>query len=770
MSSGVYETGAALKRWGSAYSSFVYRFRLSGLTRIIVDLTDDMATFGTVAAFGLLAFALPPFSGTGDIWNKGREYAITFTDDNGEIIGRRGIRQDDAIPLEDIPPHVIKAVLATEDARFYQHFGVDIIGTLRAIVQNAKANDVVQGGSSLTQQVAKNLFLSPERTIQRKVHEAFLALWIEARLSKDEILKLYLDRSYLGGGNYGVEAAAQYYFGKSIRDVNLSEAAMLAGLFKAPSKYAPHVSIDVARARANVVLYRMLDVGFITQGQLMQARREPAELVGSPAIASPDWFLDKAYADTLALIEEKGITSDFVIEVKTTIDSKLQRAAQAAVNQAVDTQGPIYHATQAAIVTMTPDGAIKAIVGGRDYENSQFNRATDALRQPGSSFKPFVYLTALMNGYTPDTMVVDGPVSVGNWAPRNYTGKYAGRVSLTRALAHSYNSIPVKLSLDFGRKAIIETAHKVGIQAELETWPPMVLGTSAMTLLDLTTGYATFAQGGVVTKPYTITEIRRPNGEVIYSRSQDNIPRIQAVPEEKVAELNHMMNAVVESGTGTRAFLGFTPQAGKTGTNQSYRDAWFIGFTAHYVTGVWFGNDDFTEMKKVTGGLLPAQTWKEVMLQAEQTQVAAALPGVPLDERYARYAAEHAPKVEIVAEAPTGTEADVNATTTVVSDATAIAADTSPPAVVVPDKQKKAKPTRTRQRVAATEEDVEIVKPKRSRDPVVEAISDMFGLFGDDDEDERPAKRTKRQKRGDTLVLPETNTRKKKRYLFGNDD
>jgi penicillin-binding protein 1A len=765
VSSGVYETWAALRRWGSAYSSFVYRFRLSGLTRIVVDLTDDMATFGTVAAFGLLAFALPPFSGTGDIWNKGRAYAITFTDSNGEIIGRRGIRQDDAIPLEDIPPAVIKAVLATEDARFYQHFGVDIQGTLRAIVQNAKANDVVQGGSSLTQQVAKNLFLSPERTIQRKIHEAFLALWIESRLSKDEILKLYLDRSYLGGGNYGVEAAAQYYFGKSIRDVNLSEAAMLAGLFKAPSKYAPHVSMDIARSRANVVLYRMLDVGFITQGQLMQARREPAELVGSPSLASPDWFLDKAYADTLALIEEKGITSDFVIEVKTTIDAKLQREAQAIINQAVDTQGPIYHATQAAVVTMAPDGAIKAIVGGRDYENSQFNRATDALRQPGSSFKPFVYLTALMNGFTPDTMIVDGPVSIGNWSPRNYTGKYAGRVSLTRALAHSYNSIPVKLSLAFGRKAIIETAHKVGIQAELETWPPMVLGTSAMTLLDLTTGYATFAQGGVVTKPYTVLDIRRPNGEVIYSRENDHIPRIQAVPEEKVAELNLMLNAVVESGTGTRAFLGFTPQAGKTGTNQSYRDAWFIGFTAHYVTGVWFGNDDFTEMKKVTGGLLPAQTWKEVMMQAEQTQVAAALPGIPLDERYARYAAEHSAKVEIVAEAPTGTaaEADSAGQAEVVSDASSSTA-----AVIVPAKPRKVKPTRTRQRVAATEEDVVVVKPRRSRDPVVEALSDMFGLF-DDDDDERPAKRTKRQKRGDTLVLPETNTRKK-RYLFGSDD
>src|SRR6185503_13605501 len=265
-----------LRRAAQAYSVFVDRFRISGIKRIFIDLIDDGATFGMFFGLALLMFALPPFSGTGDIWNLGRQYAVTVTDINGEIIGRRGIRQDDAIPLEDIPPHVINAVLATEDARFYQHFGVDVIGTLRAIVQNAKANDVVQGGSSITQQVAKNLFLSPEKTIQRKVHEAFLALWIESRLSKDEILKLYLDRSYLGGGNYGVEAAAQYYFGKSIRDVDLAEAAMLAGLFKAPSKYAPHLSIEQARARANVVLYRMLDAGFITQGQLVQARREPA--------------------------------------------------------------------------------------------------------------------------------------------------------------------------------------------------------------------------------------------------------------------------------------------------------------------------------------------------------------------------------------------------------------------------------------------------------------------------------------------------------------
>lgn len=767
VSSGVYEFFDALRRSASAYSSFVHRFRLSGPKRMAIDLLDDMGTFGVVACLGLLAFALPPFSGTGDVWNKGRDYAITFTDENGEIIGRRGIRQDDAIPLEDIPPHVIKAVLATEDARFYQHFGVDVFGTFRAIIQNARANDVVQGGSSITQQVAKNLFLSPERTIQRKVHEAFLSMWIEARLSKDEILKLYLDRSYLGGGNYGVEAAAQYYFGKSIRDVNLAESAMLAGLFKAPSKYAPHVSMQQARARANVVLYRMLDAGFITQGQLVQARREPADLVNSPAVASPDWFLDKAYADTLALIEARHITGDYVIEVKTTINAKLQEAAQRIINKSLDTDGPQYHATQAAVVTMATDGAVKAIVGGRDYENSQFNRATDAMRQPGSSFKPFIYLAALLNGYTPDSVVLDGPVSVGGWSPRNYTGKYGGRVSLTTALAKSYNSVPVRLSQDFGRPAIIETAHKVGLKAELETWPPMVLGTSAMTLFDITTAYGTFATGGIVLNPYTVLEIRRPNGDVIYSRDKEPKEEpVHAVPEEKIAELNQMMNAVVESGTGRRAFLGFTPVAGKTGTNQSYRDAWFIGYTAHYVTGVWFGNDDFTPMNKVTGGLMPAGAWHDVMLWAEQPQVGAALPGLPLEQKYIQYAMENpaAPLEEVPDMSADDTIADASAeappeqSAAVEPDdgkpATAKAAAADPRVKVTkPPKRRKAAPQ-------PTEEDVAIVRPRESDDPVVNVLRDMFSIFGSNDDD---GKAKRRKKKDTVLVLPDANTKKKRK-------
>jgi penicillin-binding protein 1A len=734
VSSGVFEAWDWLKRCGSAYSSFLYRFRISGLRRVLVDLLDDVATFGTVFAFCLLAYALPPFSGTGDVWNRGREYAVTFTDTNGEIIGRRGIRQDDAITLEDIPPQMIKAVLATEDARFFDHFGVDIIGTLRAIVHNARSSGGKQGGSSLTQQVAKNLFLSPERTIRRKVHEAFLSLWIEARLSKEEILKLYLDRSYLGGGNYGIEAAAQYYFGKSVRDVNLSESAMLAGLFKAPTKYAPSANIEAAKARANVVLYRMLDAGFITQGELLQARREPAQVIAQNNINSPDWYLDWAYKDTLAILDQQKLVSDFVIEVKTTIDMKLQTASQTILNDVVDTDGVNYNFTQAASVTMAPDGAVKAIVGGRDYEDSQFNRATNAERQTGSAFKPFVYLTALLNGYTPDKIVLDAPVSVGNWSPKNYTAGYSGRVSLVYALAHSLNSVTVRLMLDVGRPAIIATAHLVGIQGELETWAPMVLGTSSLTLMDLTHGYSTFAAGGKLSPTYTVLEIRRPNGDVIYDRQKFAKPAEQVVPEEKIAELNSMLREVVKSGTARKADLGFAPQGGKTGTNQSYRDAWYVGFTAHNVTGVWVGNDDFTPMEKVTGGLIPAPTWKRIMEVAEAGLQPASVAGIPLDDTYTAVASvEPDIKLQPVVDETSGVATDPASAATGTDTTTDGAADTS--ADVTTDTN------------AAT-----------NGDGVAVVLNDMFSLFEKDKAPKRPAKVKRVKAQDQPLVLPRANT------------
>jgi penicillin-binding protein 1A len=699
----LFEISDGLRRRAMAYAVFLDRFRIRGFRRVLVDILDDGATFTMFAGIGLLMFALPPFSGTGDIWNLGRQYAVTFTDITGEIIGRRGIRQDDAIPLEEIPPHVINAVLATEDARFYQHFGVDVVGTFRALVENAKANDVRQGGSSITQQLAKNLFLTPEKTLRRKINEAFLALWIEARLSKDEILKMYLDRSYLGGGTYGVEAAAQFYFGKSIRDVNLSEAAMLAGLFKAPSRFAPHANVADSLARANVVLYRMLDSGFISHGELLAARRDAPRVISQSLYYSPDYFLDYAYAETLALIESQGLQSDYVIEVKSTAELGLQQAAQRIINEAIDTEAPAYRATQAALVSMELDGAVKALVGGRNYEDSQFNRATDALRQPGSSFKPFVYLAALLAGYTPETRVNDAPVSIGNWSPGNYTGKYVGRTSLTRALAESYNSVPVHLMKDIGRQPIVDTAHRVGLQSTLLTVPSLPLGTNEVTLLDMTDAYVTFANGGKVVRPYTVLEIRRPNGDLIYSRPQGTQPP-QVVPPEKISELNVMMSEVVKQGTGRRAMLGFTPAAGKTGTNQSYRDAWFIGYTGHYVTGVWFGNDDFSEMKRMTGGTLPAATWKKYMMVALQDKQPADLPGVPVDDTHRRFVAEKQGTEELPLALGGGTKP----------------AGAPAPAVAA----------------AASDlgesggESVAVITPPAASDGVVNVLQDMFSFFG----------------------------------------
>jgi penicillin-binding protein 1A len=644
VSSALFEVWAFFKRAASAYSSFIYKwFAVRGLRRAVFGVIDDSVTFGTVFAFGLLAYALPPFSGTGDVWNRGREYAVTFTDESGALIGRRGIRQDDAIPLDDIPPHVIKAVLATEDVRFFDHFGVDVIGTLRAVVRNARS-DKVQGGSSITQQVAKNLFLSPERTIQRKIHEAFLSMWIEARRTKEEILKLYLDRSYMGGGTYGVEAAAQFYFGKSIRDVSLQEAAILAGLFKAPTSYAPHRNPEAALGRSSVVLYRMLDAGYISQGELIQARRNPPRIVAAKDSTSPDWYLDYAYEDTLDVLEEQGLQKEFVIEVKTPVDRKLQAESQAIINDVLNTEGSLGNFSQGASVTMATDGAMKAIIGGRDYETSQFNRATQAERQSGSSFKPYVYLAALLQGHTPSDVMVDGPVSIGGWSPGNYKDKYSGSVTLQTALAKSLNSIPVKLMLEMGGRAgvkkISDVTHLVGVQGELDTYVTMVLGTSALTLMDLSTGYATFAAGGKLAKPYAVLEIRRPNGDLLYERAKAVPPARQVVAEETIADLNMMLGAVVTAGTGRSASLGYVPQGGKTGTNQSYRDAWYVGFTKHFVTGVWVGNDDFMPMNDITGGRIPAPIWKRIMEVAEAGKPAEALAGLPITEEHMKFAAE----------------------------------------------------------------------------------------------------------------------------------
>lgn len=623
--SSIYGFWEGLRSAWSSYSSFFARFHVSGFRRTLSEFSSEALTMGTVGIVVMLALALPAFDETTDDWRSAGKFSVTFLDRYGNEIGKRGILHSDAVPLNEIPDHMIKATLATEDRRFFHHFGIDVIGTARAMVENVRANDVVQGGSSLTQQLAKNLFLSPERSLKRKIKEAFLALWLEARLTKKEILKLYLDRSYMGGGAFGVEAAAQLYFNKTIRDVTLAEAAMMAGLFKAPGKFAPHIDLPASRGRANIVLTNMVESGFLTEGQVHGARLNPAEIVDRSDFYTPDWFLDYAFEEVQRVMQDKNV---FVVTAVTTVDMGLQRAAQDSVENTLRKFSRGKRAKQAALVSMEPNGAVRVIVGGRDYGESQFNRATKALRQPGSSFKPYVYLTALENGYTPKSTVVDGPVGCGRWSPRNYSGGYRGRMPMAHALMRSINTVAVKLSLKVGREKVLANTKKLGLNVRKSC--SMALGDTGITPLQHTAAMAVMAAGGKRTPPYVIEEIRNTDEEVVYLRERDDPPPKQIFDRKHVEQLNSMLALVVTSGTGRRAQLGFTNAVGKTGTSSSWRDAWFMGFTGQYVTGVWFGNDNFTPMNRVTGGSLPAMTWKEYMIYAHATPDIPQIPGVAL--------------------------------------------------------------------------------------------------------------------------------------------
>jgi len=501
---------------------------------------------------------------------------------------------------------------------------------------NARAGGVVQGGSSISQQLAKNLFLSNERTIERKVKEAFLALWLEARLSKNEILKLYLDRAYLGGGTFGADAAAQYYFNKSARDVNLSEAAMLAGLFKAPSRFAPHINLPAARARANVVLDNLVDAGFMTEGQVFGARRNPATPVDRRDERSPNYYLDWAFDEMkkLAASLPKSV-HERVFVVRLALDVDLQKHAEQAVENSIRQYGREYNAHQGASVLMDTDGAVRAMVGGRDYADSQFNRATDALRQPGSSFKPYVYATALMNGFKPTSIVVDSPVCIGNWCPKNYGGGFGGAMTLTEALKRSVNIIAVKLSISLGngnakigRAKIRDLARKAGLRTPLPDTPSMPIGADEVTVLDHTGGYTMFANAGKAHTPHAVLEVRSGAGELIWRWDRDGKKPVQVITPQVASDMVNMMTKVVEEGTARRAILDGIRAAGKTGTTNAYRDAWFVGYTGNFVCGVWFGNDDYKTMNQMTGGSLPAQTWHEIMAYAHQGVELRSIPGI----------------------------------------------------------------------------------------------------------------------------------------------
>lgn len=551
---------------------------------------------------------------------------------DGEVLAERGAAHD-YMPLDLLPPHVIGAVVATEDRRFYDHWGVDPQGLLRAFFANIRAGRVAQGGSTLTQQLAKNLFLTPERTLARKIEELTLALWLEMRLSKNEILELYLNRVYFGSGAYGIEAAAQRYFDKSARELTIAEAAVIGGLLKAPSRYSPASSPEAALVRSRIVLGNMLDTGVIDAVQESKARRAKMRFATSQT-SRESARLEYAVDFALERLPSRVASDHAEIIVETTLDADLQRQVSDIVTRQVSKRGDALQASQAAAVVLDLDGGIRALVGGKSYTESQFNRAVKSRRQPGSTFKPFVYLAALEGGYKPDSTVYDLPLSIDGWAPRNDNGEYVGAVTLTRALAKSINTVAARLIIDLGVDRVAATAHRIGIQSDLREDASLALGTSEVSLLELTGAYDVFANGGAAIEPHIIRRVRTGGGRVLYARVAPRTQQI--VAPVYIGALNRMLHEVVVSGTGRRAALPQHQAAGKTGTSQDFRDAWFVGYTGHLTAGVWVGNDNGRAMNKVVGGSLPAEIWREVMTVAHRGLAPLPLMGLGADEERPR--------------------------------------------------------------------------------------------------------------------------------------
>ncbi|WP_244493800.1 transglycosylase domain-containing protein [Aureimonas sp. AU4] len=606
-----------LSRFWEGVTIVSRRMRVRGFSRWVTELTGEAMTLGVAGFVVLLLLSQSAMKMTVNGLPQQADYSVLFLDRHGNEIGRRGILKANAVPIDELPDHFVKAVLATEDRRFFEHWGIDFLGLARALSTNARAGGVVQGGSTLTQQLAKNVFLSNERSLERKVNEAFLALWLEANLTKREILGMYLDRAYMGGGTNGAAAAAQFYFGKNIRDVNLAESAMLAGLFKAPTQYAPHVNLPAARARANVVLSAMVDSGFMTEGQVVAARRHPATAVDRSVIQSPDYFLDFAF-DEVQRIAANLPQRTFV--ARTTIDMGLQKLADESVDFHLRQFGKTYGVEEGAMAVLDDNGGLVAIVGGRDYGLSQFNRATRALRQPGSSFKAYVYAAAMENGHKPTDYVIDRPITVGNWSPQNYGNSFAGRIQIQDAMARSLNTVAVQLSQEkgVGPGRVAALAKSFGVETPLRGDKTIALGTNEVTVLDQATGYSVFPSGGLSSHRHAIEELTDGDGHVLWNADRDMPPRHRVLSEQASKSMIEMMVRIPEVGTARRAQLSMTRAAGKTGTTQSYRDAWFVGYTGNFTAAVWFGNDSYKPTNKLTGGGLPAMTWQRFMEAAHQ--------------------------------------------------------------------------------------------------------------------------------------------------------
>lgn len=603
--------------------------------------------WGVIAVAGLVIWVgahLPPIQ---SLEVPKRPPTIQITGMDGSVLATRGEMAGTNVSLKELPKHLPNAFIAIEDRRFYSHFGVDPLGIARAAIANFAHRGVAQGGSTLTQQLAKNIFLTQERTMMRKLQEVELALWLEHKYSKTEILELYLNRVYFGSGAYGVEAAAQKYFGKSARNVTIAESAMLAGLVKSPSRLAPNRNPDGAEKRANTVLAAMADAGFITEAQAKVSLGSSAYSVKPNGAGTinyvADWIIE-VLDDLVGQIDQNVI-------VETSIDPKLQSVAEAAIIDELAAKSVKFQVTQGALVAMTPQGAVRALVGGRNYNDSQFNRAVTAKRQPGSAFKPFVFLTAIENGLTPDTLRQDAPINIKGWSPENYTREYFGNVSLTQALAMSLNTVAVRLGMEVGPKNVVRTAHRLGIASKLEPNASLALGTSEVSLLELVGAYAPFSNNGQNATPHVVLRIKTADGKTIYRRPAEMFGQI--VDPRTVGMMNAMMQETLLSGTARKAEIPGWPAAGKTGTSQDFRDAWFIGYTSRLVTGVWLGNDNNSPTKKATGGGLPVEVWTRFMRAAHEGAQVAGLPGL----NGGGYAAYSAPQPRI------GAQASVNSNT-----------------------------------------------------------------------------------------------------------
>lgn len=581
---------------------------------VVLGVWAGIAVIGVVAYYGMQL----PSSDTWAIPDRPANIRIVAAD--GRLLSNRGKMGGEAVSIHELPHFVPAAVLAIEDRRFYDHFGVDPIGIARAFVNNTIEGRITGGGSTITQQVAKNLFLTPDQNYGRKIQEALLSVWLEQNFTKDEILQLYLNRVYFGAGSYGIEAAAQRYFGKSARNLSLGESAILAGLLKAPSRLAPNKNPEGAAARARLVLNAMAEEGYISEAEAKAAAIDPNKRIRTRVTGTEYYVAD--WVETLMDNYLGEVNQDVI--VYTTINWEMQKQAEFLIKEIVREQGEERAFSQGALVSMTPDGAVQAIVGGIDYTQSQYNRAVTARRQSGSAFKPFVYLTALENGYRPDTVVEDAPFTYQNWSPENAGGKYRGRIQLRDALAMSSNVVAGKLAIELGPRQIAQTAYKLGISSNIDAVPSSALGTTGISLLELTAAYAPFANGGEGIIARVISRIETADGEVLYNH--EPVGPGQVIAPEYIPMMNDMLAHAVEVGTGRKAQFGNWPIAGKTGTSQKNRDAVFVGYSARLVTGVWVGNDDDTPTK-ASGGNIPVQIWHDFMQEAHEGLAVAQIPG-----------------------------------------------------------------------------------------------------------------------------------------------